>query len=288
MNMSFEIITASNMGFCQGVRRAFERVKEVGHTQKGVETLGALVHNRQVQEKLEERGVRAVEGVEKISGNTIVISAHGVAPKILEEIKKKNVNVVDTTCPYVMRAQQAAARLHKDGYYVIVFGDAGHVEVKGIIGWADGDGIATLDIEGIGMVDSLPGKLGIVSQTTQIPSRFAAFVANLISSPMFRDKELRIIDTICHDSRYRQTETLEIARRSDLVFVIGGRHSANTRHLKETCAEITEAYLIETAAEIEPSLLEGKKRVGVTAGASTDDETIEEVIKTLRKLSAKL
>ena len=284
--MPFEIIAASNMGFCQGVRRAFERVAEVARVEKGVETLGALVHNRQVQEKLQESGVTAVNNIQEISGKTVVISAHGVAPAILNAIKGKNVKVVDTTCPYVTRAQQAASRLHKAGYYVIVYGDAGHIEVKGIIGWAQGEGVATLDVKGIGDAECLPKKLGVLSQTTQIPSRFAAFVGNLISSPVFRDRELRVIDTICHDSRHRQAETLEIAAGCDLVFVIGGRHSANTRHLKEMCGEITETYLVETAEEIEPALLKGKKRVGVTAGASTDDETIEEVLKKLRQISA--
>ena len=284
--MPFEIIAASNMGFCQGVRRAFERVAEVARVEKEVETLGALVHNRQVQEKLQESGVTAVNNIQEISGKTVVISAHGVAPAILNAIKGKNVKVVDTTCPYVTRAQQAASRLHKAGYYVIVYGDAGHIEVKGIIGWAQGEGVATLDVRGIGDAECLPKKLGVLSQTTQIPSRFAAFVGNLISSPVFRDRELRVIDTICHDSRHRQAETLEIAAGCDLVFVIGGRHSANTRHLKEMCGEITETYLVETAEEIEPALLKGKKRVGVTAGASTDDETIEEVLKKLRQISA--
>jgi 4-hydroxy-3-methylbut-2-enyl diphosphate reductase len=284
--MPFEIIAASNMGFCQGVRRAFERVAEVARVEKEVETLGALVHNRQVQEKLQESGVTAVNNIQEISGKTVVISAHGVAPAILNAIKGKNVKVVDTTCPYVTRAQQAASRLHKAGYYVIVYGDAGHIEVKGIIGWAQGEGVATLDVKGIGDAECLPKKLGVLSQTTQIPSRFAAFVGNLISSPVFRDRELRVIDTICHDSRHRQAETLEIAAGCDLVFVIGGRHRANTRHLKEMCGEITETYLVETAEEIEPALLKGKKRVGVTAGASTDDETIEEVLKKLRQISA--
>ncbi|MDD5486982.1 MAG: 4-hydroxy-3-methylbut-2-enyl diphosphate reductase, partial [Dehalococcoidales bacterium] len=109
--MPFEIIAASNMGFCQGVRRAFERVAEVARVEKGVETLGALVHNRQVQEKLQESGVTAVNNIQEISGKTVVISAHGVAPAILNAIKGKNVKVVDTTCPYVTRAQQAASRL---------------------------------------------------------------------------------------------------------------------------------------------------------------------------------
>lgn len=282
--MSFQLFTASNIGFCQGVRRAVERVMEVARCETGVETLGALVHNREVQSRLERNGVKAVDSVEDISGETVVISAHGVSPAVVAAIKARGVNIINTTCGYVSRAQQAALKLHEDGFFVIVFGDANHVEVKGILGWVGGEGIATLSVAELQQAAGLPVKLGIVSQTTQIPSRFASFVADLINSDLFRDAELRIVDTICHDSRRRQMETLEMARHCDLVFVIGGRHSANTRHLKEMCAAVADTRLIETADEIEPSMLAGKHKIGVTAGASTDDETIQKVIDRLTAL----
>jgi len=280
----FQLLTASNMGFCQGVRRAVERVMDVARHETGVETLGALVHNRQVQSRLERSGVRAVESIDAITGETVVISAHGVSPAVVDAIRTRGVNIIDTTCGYVSRAQQAALKLHQAGFYVIVFGDASHVEVKGILGWVGGEGIATVSVEELTAAAALPAKLGVVSQTTQIPSRFASFVADLINSDLFRDAELRIVDTICHDSRKRQMETLEMARQCDLVFVIGGRHSANTRHLKEMCAAVTDTQLIETADEIDTSILEGKHKVGVTAGASTDDETIQQVIDRLAHL----
>jgi len=283
--MPFQLLTASNMGFCQGVRRAIERVTQVARRETGVETLGALVHNREVQSRLEHSGVKAVDSVEDITGETVVISAHGVSPAAVDAIKARGINIIDTTCPYVSRAQQAALKLHEAGFFVIVFGDASHVEVKGILGWVGGEGIATVSVAELNKTTGLPVKLGIVSQTTQIPSRFASFVADLISSDLFRDAELRIVDTICHDSRRRQMETLEMAKQCDLVFVIGGRHSANTRHLKEMCAAVADTRLIETADEIDPSALEGKHKVGVTAGASTDDETIQQVINRLTRLA---
>jgi len=280
----FQLLTASNTGFCQGVRRAVERVMEVAQRETGVETLGALVHNREVQSRLEHSGVKAVDSVEDITGETVVISAHGVSPAVIDAIKARGVNIINTTCPYVSRAQQAALKLHEAGFFVIVFGDAGHVEVKGILGWVGGEGIATVSVAELIQTVGLPSKLGIVSQTTQIPSRFALFVADLINSDLFRDAEIRIVDTICHDSRRRQKETLEMARQCDLVFVIGGRHSANTRHLREMCAAVADTRLIETADEIDPCTLAGKHKVGVTAGASTDDETIQQVINRLRDL----
>lgn len=273
------------MGFCQGVRRAIERALEISRERNGIQTLGSLVHNTQVQKQLEENAVKVVDSVPSITGDAVVVSAHGVGPAVIEEIKARGVRIIDTTCPYVSRAQQAALKLHQAGFFVVVFGDAGHTEVKGILGWAEGHGIATLDTVSLQTLPGLPRKLGIVSQTTQIPARFAAFAASLIESELFQDAELRIIDTICHDSRRRQAETLGIARQCDLVFVIGGRHSANTRHLKELCAAVAETCLIETASEIDPAVLAGKRKIGVTAGASTDDVTIQNVICRLQELS---
>jgi 4-hydroxy-3-methylbut-2-enyl diphosphate reductase len=283
--MPFEIITTSNMGFCQGVRRAIERVLDVAKDQPKLETLGALVHNKEVQRTLESSGVTVVDSIDDITGNRVVISAHGVSPEITRQLEKRGIKIIDTTCPYVRRAQQAALKLHQAGFYVIVFGDCDHVEVRGILGWTEGEGIATLDIDSLINTPHLPRKLGILSQTTQIPARFVTFTSLLIESDIFRDAELHIIDTICHDSRCRQAETLHMANQCDLVFVIGGRHSANTRHLKELCSTVTTTHLIERASEIDPSLLSHSTRVGVTAGASTDDNTIKAVINELQALS---
>jgi len=230
-------------------------------------------------------GARVVETVSDIQGDTVVISAHGVDPATTQDIQSRNIGIIDTTCPYVARAQQAALKLHQAGFYLVVYGDAGHTEVKGILGWAGGQGMATLDLKELEKKTGLPRKLGVLSQTTQVPSRFAAFVASIIESELFLDAELRLVDTICHDSRRRQSETLQMARQCDLVFVIGGRHSANTRHLKELCETVTRARLIETADEIDVRLLAGRNRVGVTAGASTDDQTIHRVIDRLRQLA---
>jgi 4-hydroxy-3-methylbut-2-enyl diphosphate reductase len=130
-----------------------------------------------------------------------------------------------------------------------------------------------------------PQRLGIVSQTTQIPSAFAAFVKDVIDLALMKDAEIRIIDTLCHDIRRRQSDTLKMARSSDLVLVIGGRNSANTRHLFDLCSTVAATRLIETAAEIDPGWLTGKERIGVTAGASTDDETIDEVMAQLASLT---
>ncbi len=259
-------------------------VRESGK-KPGIETLGELVHNRQVQSWLAERHIRAVESVDQLSGDRVVIGAHGVGPNIIEELKSKGLRVIDTTCPYVRRAQRAALKLHKDGFYVVIFGDGEHAEVKGIVEWAGWQATATMDPGEVAGLRQTGGRLGIVAQTTQVPYLFASFISSLVESGTFKDSELRIIDTICHDSRTRQVSSLEMAGRCDLVYVIGGRHSANTFHLRDLCSTVTRCLLIETGGEIEPSDLKGLKHVGITAGASTDDETIREVVKRLEQLS---
>ena len=164
---------------------------------------------------------------------------------------------------------------------MIVYGDANHPEVKGILGWARGQGLATLDEKPIARLDPMPRRLGILSQTTQVPAHFAEFVKKIIDLALTKDSEIRIIDTICHDIRERQAAALELARRADLMLVVGGRSSANTHRLAELCSQVTETHLIETAAEIQPAWIQGKRLIGVTAGASTAEETVDEVMKRL-------
>lgn len=283
--MSVKIKKASNIGFCMGVRRAIDIITDVADKQGGVETLGALVHNQQVLKKLADHGVRIIDDVSAVKGKTVVISAHGVGPKSTQAIESRGLTAIDTTCPFVKRAQVAAHRLAKAGFYTVVFGDVNHPEVKGILGWAEGKGMATQDVRDLVKLEELPRKLGILSQTTQIPEAFSHFVKDVIDIALVKDAEIRIIDTLCHDIRRRQADTLKMAQVSDIVFVIGGRNSANTKHLFELCSTVADTRLIETAAEIDPAWLKNKGKIGVTAGASTDDETIDDVMACLHNLS---
>jgi 4-hydroxy-3-methylbut-2-enyl diphosphate reductase len=250
-----------------------------------VETLGAVVHNQQVLQRLAEIGVRVAKGVGDIRGDVVAVSSHGIAPKVEEEIRARHIEIVDTTCPFVHRLQTAARRLAQAGFLVIIYGDAGHTEVKGVLGWANGKGLATLDDKVIAELEPLPRRLGVLSQTTQIPAHFIQFVKRLIGSAFTRDSELRIIDTICHDIRKRQAQALELAGRVDLMLIIGGRGSANTNHLAELCSTATETHLVETAAEISPAWFQGKENIGVTSGASTAEATIDEVIARLKTMA---
>ena len=279
---------ASEIGLCFGVKRAINILKKVARERGGIETLGAVAHNQQVLQELAEMGVRTAKSVDDIQGNIVAIASHGVRPQIEEELQARHIDLIDTTCPFVRRAQVAARRLAESGFLVIIYGDSDHPEVKGVLGWAKGKGIATLDEKFIARLDPLPRRLGVLSQTTQIPVHFTEFVKKLLDSAFTQDSELRVIDTICHDIRKRQAAALELANRVGLMLVVGGRNSANTNRLAELCSTATKTYLIETADEIQPSWLQGQQHIGITAGASTSEQTINEVLMKLQAIASDL
>jgi len=283
--MALRIEKAAGIGFCFGVRRAIDVLERVARERGGVETLGAVVHNQPVLQRLAEIGVRLARGVDDIRGDTVAIGAHGVNPQLEKELRARHINIINTTCPFVHRAQVAARRLARSGFFVIIYGDADHAEVRGVLGWADGRGVAALDEGFIATLDHLPRRLGILSQTTQVPARFTEFVKKLIDSALTKDSELRVIDTICHDIRERQAAALEMANRVDLMLVVGGHTSANTNRLVELCSTATKTYLVEAAEELQPSWFHGRSNIGVTAGASTAEETINDVLMRLEALA---
>jgi 4-hydroxy-3-methylbut-2-enyl diphosphate reductase len=276
---------AARTGFCFGVRQAVKTLEKVARERGGVETLGAVVHNRQVLQNLAKIGVRVVENIEDIRGDTVVTSSHGISPDLEERLHALHSEVISTTCPNVHRAQSAAARLAKSGFFVIVYGNADHPEVKGILGWAKGKGLATTDEKAVVALKPVPRKIGVLAQTTQVPAHFREFVKKIIDLTLTKNSEIHVIDTICHDLRERQAAALELAHRADLMLVVGGRSSANTNRIAGLCSQVTETHLIETAKDIKSSWLKGKKHIGVTSGASTAEATVDEVMKKLREMT---
>ena len=276
-----KIKKSAKIGFCFGVRRALDILEKEAKERGGIETLGEVVHNEQVLQKLAKQGIRVARTIPEIKGNTVVLGAHGVTPEVEERIKARGIEIINTTCPFVHRAQVAAKRLAEADFFVIVYGDANHAEVKGILGWAKGKGIATTDEKAVASLNDLPRRIGILSQTTMIPANFIEFVKNILDTVYVKDSEIRIVDTICHDIRERQAAALELAKQVDVMLVIGGRDSANTSHLAEFCATAAKTYKIETAKELKKTWFKGKQKIGITAGASTAEETIEEIIKKL-------
>lgn len=283
--MTLKVEKAAGIGFCFGVKRAIDILEKIAPQRGRVETLGAVVHNQQVLQRLADIGVRVANSVDDIEGQTVAIGAHGVGPQLEREIRARYTDIINTTCPFVHRAQVAARRLAKSGFSVVVYGDANHPEVRGILGWADGKGVATLEANSIATLKPLPRRLGVLSQTTQIPAHFTEFVKKIIDTALVKDSELRIMDTICHDIRERQQAALDLAKRVDLMLVIGSHTSANTNHLAELCATASKTYLVGTAEEIQPAWFAGYHRVGVTGGASTAEWTISEVLARLEAMA---
>jgi len=286
--MSVKIEKAAGTGFCFGVKRAINILEKSAAQMGRIETLGAVVHNEQVLQRLAKQGVTVASGIEKVKGDTLAIGAHGVGPEVEKAIRDRDLTVIDTTCGSVRRAQKLAERLSKAGFFIVVYGDANHPEVKGILAWAGGKGIATQEAKIIAELRPLPKKIGVLAQTTSIHHDFIDFVKSLLDSGFSKDSELHIVDTICYDIRRRQTSAQSLAEKVDLMFVVGDHTSANTNRLAELCGKLTKTYLIETADEIKKLWLKGHKRIGVTGGASTSEETIEAVVTRLGKLTEKL
>ena len=283
--MALRIEKAAGIGLCFGVKRAINILEKAVREHGGIETLGAAVHNQQVLQRLAQTGVRVARGLDDVQGKIVAVGTHGVSPQLEKEIRARHINIIDATCPFVHRTQVAARKLAKSGFFVIIYGDANHPEVRGVLGWTNGRGEATLDDRFIAKLDPVPRRLGVLSQTTQIPVHFTQFVKKLIDTALAKDSELRVIDTICHDIRQRQAAALELARRVDLMLVIGSHTSANTNCLAQLCSKVITTYLVETADEIQSSWLQGQPHIGITAGASTAEQAINEVVMRLEAMA---
>ena len=273
---------ARELGFCFGVRRALSII-EGASGGAGIVTLGPIVHNKTVVARLKGLGVSVVDDIDNLKGGVIAISSHGVSPEIIDKINTRGVEMINTTCPIVRSAQKAARRLANAGFGIIIFGEASHPEVRGLLGWAGCNAIASMDAEVVSL-DSLPKRIGIMAQTTQSRGEFTAFVNRLNERLLLHSQEIRVINTLCQETQKRQLAAVELAATSDLMIVVGGHNSANTRRLAEVCQHIVETYHIENASEIEAAWLKGKRSVGITAGASTPDEAIEQVMSRTKEL----
>ena len=281
-----EILLATEMGFCWGVRRAIDIMERAADEHGEVISVGPIVHNPQVVAELEERGVRPAERPEDDS-RPVAITAHGVGPQVLAEVEATGAEIIDGTCPIVTRSQRWARRMAEQGFTVLVFGDPEHREVKGVIGWAGDKALPVRD--GDPLPDPFPSRVAIISQTTQSPERFAEFVAEVMAKQVGTISELRLVNTLCDVTSHQQAAARELAAEVDVMLVVGGRASANTRHLLEVSQEEgATAHQIETASEIEAEWLRGCKKVGVTAGASTPDSSVEAVVRRIEQIAEEL
>ncbi|WP_346354205.1 bifunctional 4-hydroxy-3-methylbut-2-enyl diphosphate reductase/30S ribosomal protein S1 [Azotosporobacter soli] len=282
-----QILTAKHCGFCYGVKRAVSLALDQAAQTPGstVYTLGPIIHNPQVVSNLHANGIIAVDDIDQIpSGSTVIIRSHGVGPQIYKAAEIRGLKVVDATCPHVKKAQQAAKELFDSGCQVIVIGEAKHPEVKGIVAWTDNQ---ALTVENAAEAEdvALFSRIGLVAQTTFSEQAFAELTAILQN----KTPELVVKKTICTATEQRQQAAAELAQIVDVMLVIGGKNSANTAHLVEICAQYaTRTLHIETAEELKFSELKGKDRIGITAGASTPDWIIEEVLERMQNFNEML
>lgn len=279
-----EILRARELGLCFGVRRAVNMVRDGVRIHGTLRTLGPLAHNPMLLKELESLGVISIDSLDEATGPAVVISAHGVGPDIQAALLRRSCAIIDTTCPNVARAQRIAAEMAAEALTIVIFGDADHTEVRGLLGWAGDHGIATLNANVLNTRDkTMWGQgIGVISQTTQRLEDYALFAQRVIAIRLSAASEVRVVNTLCTATRRRQDAAIELSNKVDAMIVIGSKTSANTRRLAETCRGIVHTWHVETADEVPMDLLRDKRRIGITAGASTPDCSIEQVEARLR------
>ncbi len=277
-----KIHVVKEAGFCFGVKRAIKLAFDAVKNKNGkAYTLGPLIHNPQVVEDLRKKGVQVAKNISRFKKGTLIIRSHGVHPEILKRIKERKIKVVDATCPFVKKAQRTAKLLYDQGYQVVVVGEAHHPEVQGIMGYA---GDSAMVINHNRMRKNLPHfeKLGVVAQTTLNIGAFQQVIGKLVE----RTEELKVINTICHATAHTQRATLKLADKVDVMIVVGGHNSANTTRLAKLCKRLgTTTHHVETAKELKKAWFKDKNPVGITAGTSTPEWLIKQVVEHIKSFN---
>lgn len=285
-----EVTVAKSAGFCFGVKRAVDTVyREIESGEKPVYTFGPIIHNEQVVEDLENRGVQVIHSedeLEGLSGGTVVIRSHGVSRDVCEKIEARGMKIVDATCPFVKKIHRIVDEEGRKGRHVVIIGSADHPEVQGIMGWASGPVTVVHTAEEAESFVPENGKpISIVAQTTFNYNKFKDLVEILCKKRYDNNvlNILNILNTICNATEERQREAKNIAGEVDTMLVVGGRHSSNTQKLFEICKkECGNTYYIQTPVDLDSEMFQCSSYVGITAGASTPKKIIEEVQEHVR------
>lgn len=278
-----QVKLATSRGFCFGVEDAIELAESAVSRHGGgqVVALGPVIHNKQVVGRLEEKGLNQSGDLETIAPDKVVlIRSHGATPQTMERIRERGLSVVDATCVLVRKAQNVVRQLHEEGYHVVMIGDPNHPEVKGVVGYAPY--VTIIDSES-DLEQALPyrERLGIVAQTTHSPEHVADMIAKILRRPY---REVKIVNTLCLEVTRRQEAAIALCKEVEVMFVLGGLHSANTREMARLCHETgTDTYHLETWEQFKPEMIAGKSIAGVTAGASTPEWVIADFVRKLEQ-----
>jgi 4-hydroxy-3-methylbut-2-enyl diphosphate reductase len=273
------ILRAAHLGMCFGVRDAI--VLALEHADAGPLTiLGDLVHNPTVLSALAAKGIAVAQDVAQVATPTVMVTAHGTSERTLARTRARGLEVVEATCPLVRVAHRAVAALARDGYHVVIVGQRDHIEVRGLTGDLDRFDVV-LDDDEVFALEEHP-RIGVAAQTTQPVEKVRHLVA--LIRTRFPHSDVRFIDTVCKPTKERQSAAVQVARQADVVIVVGGRSSNNTRELVMTCARhCARVHHVQTDADVCPDWFDGAEVVGLTAGTSTPDEVIDRVEARIRQ-----
>jgi len=277
-----EVIVADNAGFCFGVKRAIKMANDtLDQAPVEVKALGPLIHNPQVVTAFQRRGLTVVSELEEVEPeSTVIIRSHGVGPDVKENAVRRGLKIVDTTCPFVTKAQQYAAKLIDENYNVVMIGDKLHPEVIGVVAHTGDKAIVINTVAEAEALKFIP-RMGVVFQTTHS----IAHVQEVVGALLKRGKEVRVFNTLCGATTAMQKTAVELAPDVEAMVIVGGRQSANTAQLAEVCRRVNpHVYQVESAAEVREDWFTGLKRIGVSAGASTPDEVIAEVVERITQI----
>lgn len=275
-----KIELASSYGFCFGVKRAIKIAEE----HEGSKTYGPLIHNKDEIKRLKEGfGIGLAESMEDVSpDDAVVIRTHGIPKEELSQLKAQENQIINATCPYVTTPQNIVATMSEKGYSIVIFGDKNHPEIKGVVSYAKESRNAFVvksetELEGLPILS----KVAVVAQTTRKPEDFLKIVNALV----LNHKEVRVFNTICNATFENQDAAAVLAKKADIMIVIGGKHSSNTKQLHSICKSYCDtSYLVENEKELNPAWFEGKRLCGISAGASTPDWIVQNVIDKIEEL----
>jgi 4-hydroxy-3-methylbut-2-enyl diphosphate reductase len=274
-----QIKLAASYGFCFGVKRAIK----IAENTQNASTIGPLIHNNEEINRLRENfNVKTLHDISEAQNvERAIIRTHGIPKKDLETLMQSKVEVINATCPYVTKPQEICEKMSQEGYDIVIFGDANHPEVKGVESYAIHGAYVVQSVNELEKIKFRGNKIAVVSQTTRKISEFLEITGYL----QMRYKEVRVFNTICNATFENQDAARELAKEADVVIVIGGKNSSNTKQLHSICKEYcTDSFLVESEKDLDPAWFEGKQLCGVTAGASTPDWIIEKIVGKINEI----